>query len=219
MDFNEYFQAAPVSCIIFAITIGCSIYAFQNSSFQRRWMLHPYTLVHKNKYSQVLTSGFIHADWMHLLFNMMSYYFFAISLENTIPLETRMILRVGPIGHLYFALIYLGSMVFGDFSTILNQKDNPGYYSLGASGAISGLIFSYILFEPTSRIRIFMFPSMPAPVFAILFVVFSIYAARSRNTNINHDAHLWGGLFGFALTVPLFPGILQTFLTAIKHIF
>jgi len=218
MDIREIIEASPVACFIFAITIASSIYALQNQEFARKWMLNPYTLVHEKKYGQVFTSGFIHADWMHLIFNMLSFNFFAVYVTGGLPLEYMMTEAVGPIGHLYFGLIYMGSMVLGDFSTIYKQKDNPSYYSLGASGAISGIIFSYILFQPTSKIGVFFFPSMPAPLFAVLYVIFSIYAGRGRNTRINHDAHLWGGLFGFALTIALFPGIFTHFLVEVKHL-
>jgi len=181
-------------------------------------MLQPYALVHEKKYYQVFTSGLIHADWMHLVFNMISFYFFALAVNPGVPLEYWMVESAGPIGHLYFGLIYVGAMVLGDFSTILKQKDNPKYYSLGASGAISGVLFSYILFAPSSKIGFFFFPALPSPIFAILYVAFSIYASRSRSTNINHDAHLWGGLFGFALTIALFPGVFSNFLVELRHL-
>ena len=217
MEIQEIIEASPVACFIFAVTIASSLIAFRDQQFLRKWMLNPYQLVHQKKYWQVFTSGLIHADLMHLAFNMLSFYFFAISTDGIVPLEEMMTGKVGPVGHLYFGIIYIGAMVLGDLTTIYKQKDNPSYYSLGASGAISGIIFSYILFSPTSRLGVMFLPNMPAPLFALLFVVFSIFAAKSRNTNINHDAHIWGGLFGFALTIPLFPGILPSFWLAVQH--
>jgi membrane associated rhomboid family serine protease len=216
MEIKDYIEVAPVGCFILVITLISSLMAFQNRELSRKLMLNPYRIVHQKTYYEVITSGLIHADWMHLAFNMISFYFFAIAMNPGVPLEAYMTERAGPIGHLYFGLIYFGAMALGDMTTIFKQKDNPSYFSLGASGAISGVIFSYILFAPDSKIGVFFFPSMPAPLFAIFYVVFSILASRSRNSNINHDAHLWGGLFGFALTIALFPGIFNEFLVAVK---
>jgi len=218
MNTINIFTVSPAACTIMAITVLSTIISFQNQVLARKLMLNPFALVHQKIYYQVVTSGFIHADWLHLLFNMITFYFFAISIEGIVPLEYLMTSWAGPIGHLYFVLIYMGSMILGDFSTIIRHKDNPSYYSLGASGAISGVIFSYVLFSPTSRLSMFFLPSMPAPVFAFVYVIFSILAARGRNTNINHEAHLWGGLFGFALTIALFPGIFPHFLEEVKHL-
>jgi membrane associated rhomboid family serine protease len=216
MDIRDFLEFTPVASFILVITLISSLIAFQNQVLARKLMLNPYRMVHHKTYYEVITSGLIHADWMHLLFNMVSFYFFAMAMNPGVPLEVFMVEKAGPTGHLYFGLIYLGSMVLGDLTTIFKQKDNPSYFSLGASGAISGILFSYILFDPTSRIGVFFFPSMPAPLFALLYIAFSIFASKSRNSNINHDAHLWGGLFGFAMTVALFPGIFTQFLQEVK---
>jgi|SRR6185437_2266157 len=219
MDIQDIIKVSPVASFIFLATIVSSLIAFQSQEHARKWMLNPYTLVKERKYFQVISSGFIHADWMHLAFNMLSFYFFALDIDGAVPLEYMMTSVAGPIGHLYFALIYFVSMALGDLSTVIKQKDNPKYYSLGASGAITGIVFSYILFAPESRLSFFFMPNMPAPLFAVLFVVFSIIAGKSRRTNINHDAHLWGGLVGFILTAILFPGILQNFISALPGLF
>ena len=215
MNIQQIILISPVASFIFLATLASSLIAFQRHDLASKWMLNPYSLVHHKKYFQVISSGFIHADWMHLIFNMLSFYYFALDIDGGIPLEYLMVKSAGPIGHLYFGLIYFISMALGDVSTIIKQKDNPKYFSLGASGAITGVVFSFILFAPGSRLSFFLLPSIPAPFFAILFVVFSVLAGKSRQTNINHDAHLWGGLVGFFLTVILFPGILQNFLKTI----
>src|SRR6266496_3530250 len=98
---------APVASVICAVTILASIAVLSNPYYAKRWMLNPYAVFHQKRYETVLTSGFIHADWMHLIFNMLSFYFFAFSLERF------MVAAAGNMGHLYFALIYLLSMVLG----------------------------------------------------------------------------------------------------------
>jgi len=219
MNIQDIIKIAPVSSFIFLATLISSFIAFQRPELSRKWMLNPYSFVHEKKYFQVISSGFIHADWMHLIFNMLSFYFFALDINGGVPLEYMMTSAVGQVGHLYFGLIYFASMALGDLSTIIKQKDNPKYYSLGASGAITGVVFSFILFAPDSRLSFFFMPNMPAPLFAVLFVVFSIIGGKSRRTNINHDAHLWGGLVGFIMTIILFPGILQNFIAALPGLF
>jgi len=222
MNIQQIILISPVASFIFLASVISSLIAFQRQDLAAKWMLNPYSLVHQKKYFQVISSGFIHADWMHLIFNMLSFYYFALDVSDGIPLEYLMVNSVGPIGHLYFGLIYFASMALGDISTIIKQKDNPKYNSLGASGAITGVVFSFILFAPGSRLSFFFMPGIPAPFFAILFVIFSVLAGKSRQTNINHDAHLWGGLAGFFFTVILFPGVFHNFLKAIPgllHIF
>jgi membrane associated rhomboid family serine protease len=211
MDIRHFVEYYPVASMIFGITVISSLIAFGDQRLMKKLMLNPYRMTHYNTWYEVITSGLIHADWMHLAFNMLSLYFFA-------SLEYFMTQRAGSVGHLYFGIVYLGSMILGDLTTILKQKENPVYFSLGASGAISGIIFSFILFDPTNRISFFFLPMMPAPLFAVIYVAISIWGSKSRYSNINHDAHLWGALFGFAFTAALFPGILPEFIEQVKHL-
>lgn len=176
-------------------------------------MLNPYSVVHQGRYLTMLTSGFIHADWGHLLFNMISFFYFGFPLEKVFCLPE----LGGKMGHILFAVLYLGSMILADISTVIRRRNNPNYYSLGASGAISGILFSFILFFPFESISILFIPiPIPAPIFAVLYVVFSIYSSRRNNTNINHDAHLWGALAGVIITLIFFPKILPEFLDNVR---
>ena len=210
MEIQQYLFYFPVASIIFGLTIAASLLAFRNHELLRKLMLNPFEFIHGKKYYQVITSGFIHADIQHLLFNMLSFYFFAF------PLEGLMVQAAGVIGHLYFGLVYIISMVLADTYTIIKQKDNPSYFSLGASGAVTAVIFSAILFEPMNKIYLMFIPiGIPAPIFAVLYVGYSIYAAKQMRGNINHEAHLGGAFSGLILTILLFQGILHHFIRAI----
>src|SRR5580700_2984263 len=99
MDFQLIIQVSPVASFIFLITVVTSIISFRRQDIARKWMLQPYALVHQKKYYQVFTSGLIHADWMHLIFNMISFYFFALAVNPGVPLEYWMVESAGPIGH------------------------------------------------------------------------------------------------------------------------
>jgi membrane associated rhomboid family serine protease len=170
-------------------------------------MLNPYAMHRdKSKWYTVFTSGIIHADWMHLLFNMITFFYFGFALEAIFVQIS------GPIGHLYFAILYLASLVLSDIPTIVQQKNNPSYFSLGASGAISAVLFSFILFYPKTELRIFLAIPMPAYVFAGLYMVYCIWASKNAKDRINHDAHLFGALSGLLITILTYRWVIGHFI-------
>lgn len=197
---EQYFAAAPVACIIFAVTIAVSLFAFYNDDLYTRFILQPYN-VSRGKYLYTLiTSGFIHADWMHLLFNMMTFYFFAFQLEVAI-------------GHWEFGLLYGLSLIMSDIPTVIKHKNDFWYRSLGASGAISAVVFSAILFRPLDGMSLMFLPiSIPAVLFGVLYLVYCSYASKKGIGNINHDAHFFGALSGVLITVILIPQVVPYFL-------
>jgi len=200
---EQYFTEAPVACIIFAVTIAVSLFAFYNDDLYTRFILQPYS-VSKGKYLYTLiTSGFIHADWMHLLFNMMTFYFFAFNLERTI-------------GHWEFGLLYGLSLILSDIPSVVKHKNDFWYRSLGASGAISAVVFSAILFRPLDGMGLMFLPiSIPAVLFGVLYLVYCSYASKKGIGNINHDAHFFGALSGVLITIILVPQVVPYFLHAV----
>jgi membrane associated rhomboid family serine protease len=136
---------------------------------------------------------------------MLSYYFFAFNLEQTI-------------GHWQFGVLYVASLILCDLPSILKNKDNFHYHSLGASGAVCAVVFSFILFSPTTKLFIIPIPfPIPAIIYGFLFLAYSSYAGRKANDGINHDAHFYGALAGVFITVILTPGIFQNFLEQIQN--
>lgn len=193
----EYWNSAPVASIIFVFTLITSIYAFNNSDLFGKFMLHPYSVSKGHKLYTFITSGLIHADWMHLFFNMFTFFFFAFKLEVMI-------------GHWQFGLLYVVSLILSDIPTTIRHKDDYRYNSLGASGAISAVLFSYIMFQPLSMIGV-MFIPMPAIVFGVLYLIYCMYMSKNSRDSINHDAHFFGALTGLILTVILVQGIIPHF--------
>jgi len=197
------FEQSPISIIIFLTTFAISLYGFyRDPRLIHKFILHPYSTIRNNRWHTMVTSGFIHGDLMHLLFNMMTFYFFAFALESIV-------------GWLSFIIIYFGSMVIADIPSILKNKDNPDYYALGASGGISGILFAFILFRPDIRMYLMLIPiPIPSPIFGIFYLVWCWYAARNAKDNIGHDAHLWGALSGIILTIILYgeQGIINHFI-------
>ncbi|GHE40125.1 rhomboid family intramembrane serine protease [Sphingobacterium griseoflavum] len=197
----------PVATAIFGLTLVFSLYVFSNPQWFGRWMLHPFGIYrNKSRYYTIFTSGLIHKDWMHLLFNMVTFYYFGFSLE------AMFVQFSGSTGHLLFALLYVISMVLSDIPTILQQKNNPGYYSLGASGSVCAILFSFILFQPKAQLGVFMIIPMPAYLFALLFVGYSMWAAKKSSDGINHDAHLFGALTGVLITLLMYPWVFRHFI-------
>ena len=194
----QYLNDTPVASIIFLFTIVTSIYAFNDPQVYGKFMMHPYTVSKGKKLYTFITSGLIHADWGHLFFNMFTFFFFAFRLETMI-------------GHWQFGLLYILSLILSDIPTVIKHKDHFWYNSLGASGAISAVLFSYILFEPLSIIGV-MFIPMPAIVFAVLYLAYSWYMSKNAKDNIGHDAHFFGALTGLIFTVIFVPGIIPYFL-------
>lgn len=201
---EDIIRYTPVSSLLFVFTIAVSLYGiYGDQRANRELMLHPYSIQRGRKYFTILTSGFIHADMNHLLFNMLSYYFFAFTLEKIV-------------GHWQFALIYILGLILSDISSILKNKNNPGYFSLGASGAISAVLFSYILFDPLSKIYLFFIPiGIPAYLFALLYLGYCMYASKNQGDHINHESHFWGAIAGLVITSLLFPHVLGYFINSI----
>lgn len=181
---------SPVALTIFIWTIGLSLYVlFGDRRLYDKLILHPGSLSKKKNYYTLLTSGFIHANIPHLAFNMITFYFFAFNLELMI-------------GHVNFILLYFSSLIISDIPTVIKNRNNHDYRCLGASGAVSAIIFSFIIFNPFSRIYVMFIPiGIPAVIFAIFFIGFSMYGANREHSYINHSAHLWGALYGIAFTV------------------
>jgi len=196
----EYFNIAPVASLIFVFTIITSLYAFYDHSIYGKFMLHPYSVSKGHKVWTVITSGLIHADWMHLFFNMFTFVAFAFTLEQLL-------------GSFKFGLLYFLALILSDLPTIFKHKDHFNYNSLGASGAISAVLFSFILFSPTSKISIMFIPGIPAWIFGIIYLIYCAYASRNSRDGINHDAHFFGALTGLIFTIIFVPGILQNFFT------
>ncbi|MDB5261689.1 MAG: protease [Adhaeribacter sp.] len=199
-----------VTLILIIITVGVSMYAWSNEDVMRQLIFHPFSVAKKNQYYRFITSGFLHADWMHLFFNMLTLYFFGE------VVETVFIYQYGyGIGILLYLLIYFGGMIVADIPTFIKHKTNYDYRALGASGAVSAIIFSSIIFSPTRDICLYMFLCMPGFIFGLLYLIYSYYQAKRMGDNINHDAHLYGALFGFVLTILIMPGALGNFVQEI----
>ena len=192
-----------ITLAIVAITVLVSWRAFGDRRLLERLILWPPAVERGRQYDRLLGYGFVHADWMHLLFNMITLWSFGTAVERAF---SQMITPAG------YVLFYLSAIVVSILPTYISHRRDPNYRSLGASGGVSAVLFSFILFDPWSTLIIFPIPlPIPAFLFAVLYVGYSIWMDRRGGDNVNHSAHLWGAAYGVLFTVLLEPRILGHF--------
>ena len=182
---NSSFESAPATYSILGLIIIVSALALTVApQIIGRNLLRPYLVVRKRDYSPVVTCGFIHANWPHLLFNSMTMFFFGPGLERVM-------------GTPRFLALYFTGLVLSSLGTVYKHRNDPDYASLGASGAILAVLFAYIVYYPTHKLLFLFLPiPMPAPVFAFGYLAYTIWASQKQRDGINHDAHLDGAITG-----------------------
>lgn len=173
---------------IIAINIIISYKGFQDMAFFRRYEFHIGS-IRAGEQFRMFSSAFLHADIAHLAFNMLTLYFFA-------PVV------VGYLGTVSFGIIYLGSLIFGSLLTLYFHKNDYSYRAIGASGAVTGVLYSAILLQPDMSLYLFFIPiPIPAYIFGICYLLYSIYGMRAKNDNIGHTAHFGGAVGGYVITL------------------
>lgn len=191
-----------ITYLIIAITALVSIIAFNNRDLFERLVFHPYSIKRNNQGYRFLSYGFLHADWAHLLINMFVLYSFGILVED----YYKYVFDVK--GEFYYALLYLGALALSAIPSFGKQKDNYNYKAVGASGAVSAIVFSSIVFEPLNKLYLFFLPiPIPAILFGIIYLIYSVYMSKRNIDNIGHDVHFWGAIYGMAFTIALKPSL------------
>lgn len=199
-----------ISLIIMGITVAISLLAFQKPEWMDAMIMSPYRISRRGEYWRFITSGFIHADFAHLFFNLFSFYFFGTQLSYIFT-----VIFPG-YGDIAFVIFYLLGILVADLPTYFKQKNNHYYNSLGASGAVSAVIFAGIMFFPTEKIYLFGLLGIPGFIYAGLFTWYSIAMDRRGRDNVNHSAHLYGGLFGIVFVSIAYPQVWISFVQQIK---
>jgi membrane associated rhomboid family serine protease len=197
----------PFNWILIGITVAASWMAFGNPRLLDRLILWPPAIDRQKQYDRLLTHGFIHADWSHLLLNMITLYFFGGLVERWFAQEA------GPFAYVLF---YLSAIVVAILPTYGRHRHDPRYRSLGASGAVSAVLFAFILVQPWSLIFVFFLP-VPAIVYGVAYIAYSIWMDRRGGDNVNHSAHLWGAAYGVMVALLVEPQVLSHFLGRLMH--
>ena len=196
-----------ITLLLIAATVLVSWLAFHNPRLADRLILWPPAIQRQHQYDRLVTHGFIHADFQHLLFNMITLYFFGRLIERFFAAY---------IGEVGFLLFYLSALVVAILPTYIGHRSDAGYRSLGASGAVSAVLFAFILLQPWSMIYVFFLP-LPAIVYGVLYVGYSIWMDRQGRDNVNHSAHLWGAGYGVLFTLLLEPRVGPAFLQGLMQ--
>jgi len=200
--------------IIIAATVLVSVLAFSNRLLFDQLRFSPYAIKHNNEGWRFGSYALVHANWAHLGINMFVFYSFGRTVLFTFSD------LFGIKGIIYFLLLYIGGVVFSVLVDFGRNKDNPNYSAVGASGAVSAIVFSSILIYPVGSIYLFPIPfPIPSAIFGVLYLIYSAYMARRGHDNIGHSAHFWGAIFGLALTAALKPALVMLFVEQIGSYF
>jgi membrane associated rhomboid family serine protease len=203
-------ESISICWVIMGLTALVSMAAWQRDSWMAAMMMSPSRIARHGEYWRFLSSGFIHADFTHLFFNLFSFYFFGSQLEYIFS-----VIFPG-YGPWVFLVFYLLGIIVADLPTFFKQKDNHYFNSLGASGAVSATIFAGIMFFPTEKIYLFGIVGIPGIIYAGLFTWYSIEMERRGRDFVNHSAHLYGGLFGVVFVTLTYPQVWISFVQQIK---
>jgi membrane associated rhomboid family serine protease len=196
-----------LTLIIITITVLVSILGFNNAELFDKFKFSAYDVKHSNHWYRFFTYGFLHAGWIHLFINMLVLYSFGAIIEHYFQIYF-------PDKHLlYFLLLYVGGLILSVIPAFGKHKNDVFYNAVGASGAVSAVIFSSIILYPTGKIFMFFIPfAIPAPIFGLIYIFYEVYMSRNARDNIGHDAHIWGAIFGIVYTIALKPALLMIFL-------
>ena len=194
--------------ILVGLTVLVSAYAWSNPALMAAGILRPYRMARDNsQWYRFLSSGFLHADWGHLLFNMIAFYSFGGLVLSVLVNGTGLLDGFGALGGIWrFLLLYLGGIVVSDIPTYFRHRDDRDYGSLGASGGVASVLFAGVIYSPLNKIYMMFIPvGIPGFIFGFLYLAYSYYQGRRRGDNINHDAHFYGAVYGVALTLLFMP--------------
>ncbi|MBK6977606.1 MAG: rhomboid family intramembrane serine protease [Cytophagaceae bacterium] len=189
-----------ITVIIIIATVAISFFAFRDQSLMYRLIHNPYAVYNRKEYYRIVTSGFIHADYMHLLLNMYALYIFGE------VVETYFQYLFGSNGRLAFLALFILGIIISNIPDLIKHKNNAFFNSLGASGGVSSVVFASIILSPLSKLMMFPIPiPMPAYLFALIYMAYSVYMDKRQGDHINHLAHLWGSLFGIVFMAVTYP--------------
>jgi membrane associated rhomboid family serine protease len=197
---------------IIAFTVIFSFSCFKNEGRLFHYAFIPYRIRNEGEHFRFLSHAFIHADEMHLIFNMIGFYFFGVPLEKYLCLHYSLLT-----GKIIFILFYSSAIYAASLQQFFKNKDNHGYVSLGASGAVNAVVFAFILIYPNSQMGFLLLPfSIPAWIFGLFYLGISYYLSSRRGSNpfldrIDHSAHFWGAIYGICFMAVLQPSLLKSF--------
>ena len=189
--------------VIIAVTVAVSFVCFNNRTLFDKLSLKPYRVIHAGEWNRIVSHGFVHADWMHLFVNMFTFWSFGQYIEQAF--------RYMGFGVWAFIMLYIGGMVVAAVGDGVRYRNAPWFTSVGASGAVSAVLFSAIFLNPWDKILLFAVVPVPGILFGVLYLAYCQYMARRGGDNINHNAHFYGAVYGFIYPILLEPHLFRVF--------
>jgi membrane associated rhomboid family serine protease len=196
----------PVTFAIIALTVVISLLAFNNQRLKNKALFYPYGMGSSSEYYRFLSHGLIHADYVHLFFNMFTLYSFGRFAEVALFNKTE------------YIILYVSALAVASIFDFIKNRNNPGYAALGASGAVSAVLFATLIFDPWEKgVAIFGIIALPNIIFGVLYLAYCAYMSKRGGDNIGHNAHLWGSVYGFVFAAILKPELFKEFLDKLIH--
>ncbi len=200
-----------ITYLIIGTTVIVSFMCFNRRDLFNRLSFSPYAIFKRNEWYRFITHGFVHADSMHLLVNMFTFWSFGTYMES--------LFTDYGFGTWGFLGLYFGGMIFASIFDLFKYRDNVYYHSIGASGAVSAILFASIIFDPWGLILLFAIIPVPGIVFGVLYLIYCQYMAKQSADNINHNAHFYGALYGFFFPILLRPSLIKMFIDQLTSFF
>ena len=195
--------------IIIIVTAAISYFAFRDPEILNKYKFNPYLITHKNQWYRIITHAFLHANWPHLIINMLVLYSFG---RAVIAYYDHYLGN----GYVLFLLMYFGAIVISVIYSLLKHKENYAYSAVGASGAVSAVVFSAIFFAPMHKILFFAIIPIPGIIFGILYLAYSFYMGKKNVGNVAHDVHFWGAVFGLIFPLLFRPELFAMFVRQLQ---
>lgn len=199
-----------ITLIIILVTCGVSFMAWNNKVLYDKLIFNPYSIFHRNEWYRLFSGALLHADIPHLVINMFVLFSFGSFIEQVYELYI-------PGGLAMYVAMYILSVAAANIKTLIENKNNVWYNAVGASGAVSAVVFAFVLFAPIEKILFFGIIPIPAFLYGLLYLVYSQYMAKKGTDNIGHDAHFFGAVFGFVFTGLMRPELFQMFVSKILN--
>ena len=193
-----------ITYIIIALTVFVFLTCFNNRQLFEKLALNPYCVIHRHEWYRIITHGFVHADTTHLFVNMFTYWSFGTYIEK--------VFEAAGWGTLNYLLLYFGAMIIASLPDVIKYRNAAWYRSIGASGAVSAILFTSIFLNPWDKILLFAAIPVPGIVFGVIYLIYCQYMAKRGGDNINHNAHFFGAVYGFIFPLFMNPRLWDVFL-------
>jgi len=195
-----------ITLIIIGVTGVVSFLAFQNADLMEKLQFNAAKIIHQKQYYRLISHAFIHANWSHLFVNMFVLYFFGRGIEQYFGYY------FGNRATAYYLMLYFGGILASNLWSLIKHQNNYYYNAVGASGAVSAMLFSFIFFNPWEKLYFFAVIPIPGILFALGYLFYSYQMGKTSNDNVAHDAHLLGAIFGFVFPILLKPELFTQFI-------